>query len=336
MKTKNKINRRKFIRTAVTGAAAAGVASTLRPIQVLAAAVEEPKSAVSAKMPTRPLGQTGHQVCQFSLGGQGLLEIPGHTDEAVAIINRAIDLGVNYCDSAWWYGNGTSETYYGEALKTRRKDIYLATKSGERTYDGAMRQLDESLKRLQTDHLDCWQMHNVRLQDDVDKIFAENGALKAFQKARDEKITRFIGITGHRDPFVLKKAVEQFPFDTILMALNAADKNLPGTGNEFSFIENILPVAVEKKMGIIGMKVPALGKIFKPGGLATMEQAMGYVLTLPVSTLVIGIKTIPELEENVRIATNFKPLTPEEMTKLETLTKPYYADATFFKRERGY
>ncbi len=336
MKTKNNINRRKFIRTAVTGAAAAGAASTLRPIQMLAAAAGETKPAAPAKMPTRALGQTGHQVCQFSLGGQGLLEIPGHTDEAVAIINRAIDLGVNYCDSAHWYGQGSSETYYGEVMKTRRNEVYLATKSGDRTYDGAMRELDESLKRLQTDHLDCWQMHNVRTQDDVDKIFADNGALKAFQKARDEKITRFIGITGHRDPFVLKKAVGQFPFDTILMALNAADKNLPGTGNEFSFIENILPVAVEKKMGIIGMKVPALGRIFKPDGLATMEQAMGYVLTLPVSTLVIGIKTIPELEENVRIATNFKPLTPEEMTKLEMLTKPYYADATFFKREKGY
>jgi hypothetical protein len=336
MKTKNKINRRKFIRTAVTGAAAAGVASTLRPIQVLAAAVEETKPAVPAKMPTRPLGQTGHQVCQFSLGGQGLLEIPGHTDEAVAIINRAIDLGVNYCDSAWWYGNGSSEKYYGEALKTRRKDIYLATKSGERTYDGAMRQLDESLKRLQTDHLDCWQMHNVRTQQDVDGIFADNGALKAFQKARDEKITRFIGVTGHRNPFMLKACVDRFPFDTILMALNAADKHLAGEDNETSFIKNLLPTVVEKKMGIIGMKVPALGKIFKPDGLTTMEQAMGYVLTLPVSTLIIGIKTIPELEENVRIAKDFKPLTPDEMTKLEGLTQPYFADATFFKRQKGY
>jgi aryl-alcohol dehydrogenase-like predicted oxidoreductase len=336
MNSKPKITRRKFIHTAVTGATAAGVAATLHPLQMLAATSEEPKTAAPAKMPMRPLGQTGRMVCQFSLGGQGMLELPGHTDEAVAIINRAIDLGVNYCDTAHYYGHGSSEQYYGEALQGRRKDVYLATKSADRTYDGAMRELDESLKRLKTDHLDCWQMHNVRTQQDVDQIFADNGALKAFQKARDEKITRFIGVTGHRDPFMLKQAIEKFPFDTILMALNAADKNLPRVKHEFPFSENLLPTAVEKKMGIIAMKVPALGHIFQPGGVTTMDQAMGYVLTLPVSTVIIGIKTIAELEENVRIATNFKPLLPEEMARLEALTKPYYAAATFFKRQKGY
>jgi aryl-alcohol dehydrogenase-like predicted oxidoreductase len=272
----------------------------------------------------------------FSLGGQGLLEHPGHTDEAVAIINRALDLGVKYCDTAHWYGGGSSESYYGEALKTRRNDIYLATKSGERSYDGAMRDLETSLKRLQTDRLDCWQMHHVRNQDDVEKIFAPNGALKAFLKARDEKITRFIGITGHLNPFVLKDAIGRFNFDTILMALNAADKNLPGPGNESSFIENLLPAAVEKQLGIIGMKVPAIGHIFRPDGVTTMRQAMSYTLSLPVSTVIIGIKTIPELEENIRIAQTFKPLTTAEMAELERLTKPYYTEATFFKRQRGY
>lgn len=331
----SRITRRKFIQNTTVGAAA-GMASTLCPVDLLAKADDGPKLVTVAKMPTRPLGQTGHQVCHFSLGGQGLLEIPGHTDEAVAIINRAIDLGVNYLDSAWWYGHGSSETYYGEVMKTRRKEVYLATKSGERTYDGAMRNLEDSLKRLQTDRLDCWQMHNVRTQNDVNGIFADNGALKAFQKARDEKITRFIGITGHRNPFVLKDCIGRFNYDTILMALNAADKHLDGKDNETSFIKNLLPVAVEKKMGIIGMKVPALGKIFQTGGLTTMKQAMGYVLTLPVSTVIIGIKTIPELEENVRLATDFKPFTPDEMAKLEALTQPYFADATFFKRANGY
>jgi predicted aldo/keto reductase-like oxidoreductase len=130
-------------------------------------------------------------------------------------------------------------------------------------------------------------------------------------KARDEKITRFIGITGHRNPFVLKDAIGRFSFDTILMALNAADVHLDGTGDETSFIKNLLPAAVEKKMGIIGMKVPALGNIFRPNGIATMDQAMGYVLTLPVSTVIIGIKTVAELEENVRIAHSLKPFVPE-------------------------
>jgi len=325
------LNRREFLRIAAGSAAALGAASTLQPLQSLAET-----TVAAAAMPTRPLGRTGFQVPLFSLGGQGLLEHPGHNDEAVAIINRALDLGVKYCDTAHWYGGGSSESYYGEALKTRRNEVYLATKSGERSYDGAMRDLETSLKRLQTDRLDCWQMHHVRNQDDVEKIFAPNGALKAFLKARDEKITRFIGITGHLNPFVLKDAIGRYEFDTILMALNAADKNLPGPGNESSFIENLLPAAVEKKLGIIGMKVPAIGRIFQPGGVTTMRQAMSYTLSLPVSTVIIGIKTIPELEENIRIAQTFKPLTAAEMAELERLTKPYYTEATFFKRQRGY
>ena len=221
-------------------------------------------------------------------------------------------------------------------MKTRRNQVYLATKSAARDYDGAMRELEVSLKRLQTDRIDCWQMHNIRTQQDVDKIFSANGALNAFVKARDEKITQFIGITGHRNPFPLIDAISRFEFDTILMALNAADKNLPGAGDESSFIDKLLPTAVEKNLGIIGMKVPALGHILKSNGLTTMEQAISYVLTLSVSTVIIGIKTIAELEENVRIAQNFKPLTPVEMAKLEGLTKPYYDEATFFKRQRGY
>jgi aryl-alcohol dehydrogenase-like predicted oxidoreductase len=325
------LNRREFLRIAAGSAAALGAASTLQPLSSFAET-----TAAAAPMPTRPLGRTGFQVPLFSLGGQGLLEHPGHTDEAVAIINRALDLGVKYCDTAHWYGGGSSESYYGEALKTRRNEVYLATKSGERSYDGAMRDLETSLKRLQTDRLDCWQMHHVRNQDDVEKIFAPNGALKAFLKARDEKITRFIGITGHLNPFALKNAIGRFNFDTILMALNAADKNLPGPGNESSFIENLLPAAVDKNLGIIGMKVPAIGRIFQPGGVTTMRQAMSYTLSLPVSTVIIGIKTIPELEENIRIAQTFKPLTAAEMAELERLTHPYYAEATFFKRQRGY
>ena len=332
MKKPNQVPRREFIRNAaIAGAGAALIPAGALADNLMAAAAAPPK------MPQRPLGQTGEKVCLFSLGGQGLLEQGiNNMDKAVAIINRAIDLGVNYCDTSHWYGDGTSEKFFGEVMKTRRKEVYLATKSTYRSYDDAMRDLETSLKRLQTDHLDCWQMHNIREQYDVDGIFAPNGALKAFLKARDEKIIRFIGITGHRNPFLLKTAIERYPFDTILMALNAADKHLNGEGNETSFIKNLLPTAVEKKLGIIGMKVPALGKILRPDGLATMEQAMGYVLTLPVSTVIIGIKTIAELEENVRIAKNFKPLKTEEMAKLEELTKPYYADATFFKRQKGY
>ena len=322
------MTRREFITSVSKGAAAVGVSSALSPICSLAEAPANP-------MPTRPLGQTGRQVGLFSLGGQGLLERAGHAEEAIAIINRAIDLGVNYLDTAALYGGGVSETYLGEVMKTRRKEVYLATKTIKRDYDGAMRDLENSLKHLQTDHIDCWQLHTV-LAGDVERVFGSNGALKALEKARDQKITRFLGITGHREPFVLKQAIERYPFDSILMALNAADKNLLANENEASFIENLLPIAVEKKMAIIGMKVTAAGRIFKPGGLSKMEQAMDYVLTLPVSTVIIGISKIEEVDENARIARNFRPMGSEEMAQMEALTRPYATEATWFKRAPGY
>jgi hypothetical protein len=314
------LTRRDFVRTVVGGAAAAGVASTLKPLEALAGAIAPPSD-----MAVRALGRTGYGVRIFSLGGQATLEEAGRTDEAVAIINRAIDLGVNYIDTARAYGGGVSESYIGQVMKTRRKEVFLATKTHNSSYDGSMGFLEESLKSLQTDAIDLWQLHNVRTQEDLDKIFAKDGAIRALERARDEKLVRFVGITGHKDPFVLRKAVEQYPFDSILMALNAADRH------RSSFIENLLPVAVEKKMSIVGMKVPARGRIFREGGITTMGQAMGYVLTLPVSTIIVGISTVQQLEENIRIAKNFTPLPPAEMKRLEDLTKPYFADASFFK-----
>jgi len=323
------ITRRKFIASVAGGAAAMGAAAALAPLNAATLPVD------TTPMPQRPLGLTGRHASLFSLGGQGLLERGGHVEEALAIINRAIDLGVNYLDTAALYGGGVSETYLGEVMKTRRKEVYLATKTIHRDYDGAMRDLEKSLKQLQTDHIDCWQLHTVHAQD-VERIFAADGAIKALEKARDQKIVRFLGITGHREPFVLKKAIERYPFDSILMAVNAADRNMPANDNEASFIENLLPVAVEKKMAIIGMKVTAAGRIFKPGGLTTMEDAMRYVLTLPISTAIVGISKLAEIEENVRIARNFKPMNPGEMAHLESLTRSYAADATWFKRAPGY
>ncbi len=320
MKKKTDLSRRKFVRTVVGGAAVAGIASALRPFETLIGAPND-----TTGMATRPLGRTGHNVKLFSLGGQATLERSGTEEESVEIINRALDLGVNYIDTAASYGRGVSQKYIGQVMKARRKEVFLATKTHRRAYDDSMRLLDESLSSLQTDHLDLWQLHNVRTQDDLDNIFAKDGAIKALEKAKSEGIVRFIGITGHYDPFVLKKAIEDYPFDTILMALNAADRH------NKSFIDHLLPTAVDKKLGIIGMKIPARGRIFREGGLTSMEPAMRYVLTLPVSTVIIGISTMKELEENARIAREFTPMTKQEMSKTEELTKEYYADASWFK-----
>lgn len=320
MKKKPDLSRRYFVRNVMGGAAVAGLASALRPLEQLIGA---PDSTLG--MPSRPLGKTGHSVKLFSLGGQATLERSGTEAESLEIINKALDLGVNYIDTAASYGRGVSQKYIGQVMKTRRKEVFLATKTHRRTYDDSMRLLDESLKSLQTDQLDLWQLHNVRTQDDLDKIFATDGAIKALEKARSEGMVRFLGITGHYDPFVLKKAIEQYPFDTILMALNAADRH------NKSFIDHLLPTAVDKNMGIIGMKIPARGRIFREGGITSMEPAMRYVLTLPVSTVIVGISTLKELEENVRIAREFTPMTKQEMSHTEELTKEYYADASWFK-----
>jgi predicted aldo/keto reductase-like oxidoreductase len=315
---KNRLTRRTFVRGVLGGAAAAGISLKLHGADRLARLLEN-------EMPRRPLGRTGHEACLFSLGGQATLEEAGQEDAAVAIIERALDLGVNYVDTAAAYGRGLSETTIGKVMKRRRSEVFLASKTHDRTYDGSMKLLERSLQQLQTDHLDLWQLHNVRTGEDLEKIFAKDGAIKALERAREEKLVRFLGITGHRDPLVLKEGIERYPFDTLLMALNAADRH------EASFIDQLLPTAVEKNMGIIGMKVPARGRIFREGGISTMKEAMGYVLTLPVSTVIVGIGTLEELEENVRIAQEFQPFTQTEMARLEQLTAPYYADATWFK-----
>ncbi|MBP1605234.1 MAG: hypothetical protein H6Q08_608, partial [Acidobacteria bacterium] len=280
-----KITRREFVQRTTVGAAGLAVAGR---------ALGAPNT-----MAERALGRTGHNVRLFSLGGQATLEKAGTTEQSLAIIHRAIDLGVNYIDTAARYGRGISQTYIGEVMKTRRREVFLASKTHDRTRDGSLQLLDESLKLLQTDHLDLWQLHNVRTDEEVEQILGKGGAIEAMLKARDEKMVRFLGITGHYDPDVLARALERFPFDAILMAVNLADRH------RLSFIDRLLPVANRKGMGVIGMKVPARGRMFKEGGVTSMKDAMHYVLSQPVSTVIIGCDTVEQLEENVRLAVTF-------------------------------
>ena len=266
-------------------------------------------SATSNAMPTRNLGKTGYKVGIFSLGGQASLEKPNNEAVAVPIIERALDLGVNYIDTSSIYGGPErwSEQYVGKVMKHRRGDAFLATKTKERTRDGSMRMIETSLKLLQTDHVDLWQLHDIGTMTDINEIFAKGGAMEALLEARDQKIVRYLGITGHYRPDALMEAIHRHPFDTILMAVNAADPH------HFSFSEQLLPLAVEKQMGIIGMKVPARGRILSSwtpppieqqkhmwegmvlaptAGTLDMRQAMYYSLSLPVSTVIIGCDTL--------------------------------------------
>ena len=326
MSSRRSISRRTFVKTIAGAAAAAGFVAAARPFAGLDALAAPPRTAApQGSMPLRPLGNTGHRVRLFSLGGQAVLETPGTEEASLAILNRAIDLGVNYLDTARRYGRGTSEGYLGRVMKTRRKEVFLASKTRERGYDGAIRELEESLTTLQTDHLDLWQCHNVMYDSELDQMFAKDGVLKAMEKAREQKLVRFAGITGHYDPHVLRRGIERYPFDTILMALNAADRH------RASFIEHLLPVAVGKRMGRIGMKIPARGRLLREDGVATMKDAMRYVLTLPVSTVIVGVDTLAELEENVAIAREFAPLDDAGMKRLEDLARPHAEEAMFFK-----
>lgn len=290
------------------------------------------------RLPTRKLGKTGHNVGLFSLGGQATLETKGKEDLAIRIINRAIDLGINYIDTAAWYGRpdndyprekamGHSERNLGQVLKTRRNEVFLASKTHDRTYSGSMKLLEKSLRQLQTDHLDLWQVHNVRKaeMETMDEMFSEDGVIRAMEKAKEEGMVKNIGCTGHENAEVLRTLIERYPFDTILMAVNAADKHYD------SFIENLLPVAVEKEMGVVAMKIPARDRIFSHGGIITMKEALEYVYSLPVSTAIVGIDTIAELEENIQITKEFTQLTEDEMLAIENKTKAWYKDLMFFK-----
>ncbi len=332
MTYQNRNSRREFLKKM---AAAAALATVTSPLDLLSSCKTAEQT---AKMPHRILGKTGYKVGIYSLGGQASIETPGKEDLAVEIVNRAIDLGINYIDTAAAYGRstetiprqdamGTSERNIGQVLKTRRNEVFLASKTHDRTYDGSMRLLEKSLSNLQTDHLDLWQIHNLRAREksSIDAYFADDGVVKAMEKAKAEGMVKNAGITGHEDPEILKMMAERYDFDNVLVAINAADKYYN------SMIDNFLPVAVEKEMGIVGMKIPARDRIFDHGGIITMKEAMDYVMSLPVSTIVIGIDEIAELEENIQIAREFRQLSADELLAIENKAKPHYEHLQFFK-----
>src|SRR5215212_5611984 len=237
-------------------------------------------------LPRRPLGRTGHEATLFGLGGEGVLRTHGREGEAIRVIHRALDQGVNYCDTAPAYAG--SLDYYGAALGERRRDVFLASKTHDRTRDGSLRLLDESLRRMRTDRLDLWQLHDLRTMQDLERIFARGGALEALVQARAEGRVRFLGLTGHHDPDILLEAMRRFDFDTLLVALNAADIH------RLSFLETVLPEARRRGMGVIGMKTCAQGALLGPKGLS-MEEAMGYVLSLAgVTHVIVGCKAPAE------------------------------------------
>lgn len=280
-----------------------------------------------ATMPERLLGRTGVKVPIFGLGGAGQtpLSQEGKEQDAAAVIEKALELGIRYFDTAADYG--PSEDYLGKVLPPHRSKLFLASKTDKRDRDGAWRELERSLKRLKTDHLDLWQLHHVSSRQDLDSIFSSAGAIRALEEAMQQKLVRFVGITGHHEPQVIAEGLRRYPFHTTLIPINAADKHHPRP-----FIPGVLPLAQQKNIGVIAMKVPAYGRLFKPGGLSGMQQALGYTLSQPgVDCCVVAAEHPAQLEQNVKIARAFQPLTNQELVAIEQRTSSIWEDSTFFR-----
>ena len=317
------MNRREFLKSVAAVCAVAGQSPT-----PTAEAASKPETSMGAKLPQRLLGKTGVHVSALALGGViGMQLPPSASHDPVAIAETALNLGVTYFDTAPSYDNGQSETNYGQVLARRRKEVFQTTKTGDRTYDGTMRSIEQSLKRLQTDHVDLLQIHGVSPTEDLDAWEKPTGVMTALRKLQDQKVTRFIGLTGHDSATRLREAIERYEFDTLLTTFSPVSRRQP-------FREELLPVANRKRMGIIAMKVMGGGngclvtgnplqKVLRPYHDQTAHQVnapslIRYTLSLPISVAVIGVASVEQLKANVRAVREAVPMTLAERRELET------------------
>ncbi len=295
------ISRRQFLENVGLGAAAG---SSLLLLKDVAGAMP-----ASGQIPTRTLGRTGAKVSILAFGCGSRFLMYKEEDAATEILNRAIDMGISYLDTAYAYGDGASETRVGKVMASRRKDVWLATKIPDRTRDEFMRRLEASLKRLNTDHVDLVHIHSLGQEDDLAKIEAPNGAMKGLMEARDQKMARFAGMTSHTNGAVMAKAIERHDLDCVQMALNASRNG--------HFEELALPAANAKKLGIIAMKITGQEFLVGEGpGKADMNSLLRYSMSLPVTTAVVGMPRPEMLAHNVEIARGFSPLNDQEKERL--------------------
>ena len=315
----------------------AGAVLALGGHQTLAemvASASQAGSAAAGAIPTRPLGKTGIQVSALCFGGAHW----GRNDddaEAIRILHEAIDAGITFLDNAWEYNGGRSEELMGKALQGRRQQVVLMTKlcSHGRDKKVALQQLDDSLRRLKTDYLDLWQIHEVIYEDDPDRHFVPGGAADALLEAKRQGKVRFIGFTGHKHPSIhLKMLARDFPFDTCQMPLNVFD----GTYN--SFEQEVLPVLHQRGIAPLGMKSLSGNAEAVKQGIVTVEEALRYVLSLPIASLVSGIDSRKVLQQNLDIVRRFTPMTVAEMETLRARVARYAKDGRFerFKSTRDY
>jgi aryl-alcohol dehydrogenase-like predicted oxidoreductase len=276
-------------------------------------------------IPLKPFGTTGDHISALGLGGHHLGDAK---DEATAtqIVNEAIDGGITFFDNCWEYNRGKSENWMGRALKGRRDEVFLMTKVCTHGRDAALatRMLEESLRRFQTDHLDLWQIHGVSFDNDPELFIRPGGAAEALAKAKKEGKVRYVGFTGHKAPEIHLKMLETgFPFDAVQMPLNGFDANF------HSFELLVLPELKKRGIAALGMKpLNGKGDAIKKG-VITAEEALRYAMSLPVATTITGMEKLEVLHQNLAIAQNFKPMTPDEMDAVRQKCKAMAADGRF-------
>ena len=279
----------------------------------------------AADIPTRPFGRTGVRVSILGMGGWHMI-VPKTDADTVRLVHEAIDSGITFFDNAWDYNDGVSEERMGKALAGRREQAFLMTKVCTHGRDGkvAMRQLEDSLRRLRTDYLDLWQIHEVAFDDEPRRHFAKGGVVEALDKARQQGKVRFVGFTGHKDPALhLEMLSYDYKWDAVQMPINCFD------GSFRSFEQRVLPELNRRGIAPIGMKSLCGDARAITAGVVSAEEALRYSLSLPIATLVTGIDTPKVLRQDVGIARGFKPMTAKAMAALRKRVAPVAADGRY-------
>ncbi len=273
-----------------------------------------------------PFGSTGVKVTRVGLGGEGILRTHDHGDAARAVIETALAEGIQYFDSAPAYAG--CEDYYGSVWKKRpeaRQGVFQAGKSAKRTRDGALGDLESTLRRMGVSRLDLWQIHDVRTMDDLRALEKPDGALHAFLEAKAAGMARFIGVTGHHDPAVLTEAVTRWPLDAVLLPVNPVEALLGG------FLDTTLPAAAQKGMAVIGMKVLGGGEYLAPGAGIDAETLIRFALSLPVTMVVVGCHTPAHVGTLASCARGFRPMTPDEQAAVLRVFQPYGRRLAYYR-----
>ncbi|MBI4559545.1 MAG: aldo/keto reductase [Candidatus Hydrogenedentes bacterium] len=309
------MDRRDFSRATTAAAAAAGL-SSLGPRALATAAT------ANTTLPTRELGKTGQRVSMLGLGGEHALSKPENDAQAEEIVQRALDLGITYVDTAQLYF--PSEKYVGQGLKGRRDKVFLTTKIDPRDPEEAKPLIERSMKLLDTSQVDNLNIHKVRNLEDVERITKKGGLLDLVQKMKDEGVTRHLGITGHYTPEALIEMMGRGDFSFVLLPVNPTD------GHHLPFLA-ARKEARKRGMGVIAMKVSARGRFFKECGVQRMDDLLTYALSQDVDVAIVGVENVAQLEDNVRIAKNFTPMSPEDQLRLETEMKPHTSIGNFYK-----